>query len=299
MNKHESAKGSIILAFASIIWGTAFVAQSVGMDYIEPITFLAARSFVGCAVLIPIWIVFDKMNQKQGKTVEKGNWLVGGAICGTFLFLASAAQQIGIQYTTTGEAGFLTAIYIVIVPVLSIFLGKKASAKVWVAVVIALIGAFFLSVKDGFSLSQGAPWMLASAFLFSLQILSIDKFAADAHPIRLSFIQFLVCGIWSVIFSFIFETPTVSGVLSAYVPILYCGIMSSGVAYTLQIVGQKLTQPTLASLCMSLESVFSAIAGWIVLGQVLNGQEILGCVLVFCAVIIAQLPSKKANKEVF
>ncbi len=288
MKNLNKIKGPLLLTITALIWGTAFVFQSVGMDYIEPFSFLAARSFVGGVILIPLILLL------KGKSGSKsGSWLKGGIICGVFLFVASACQQIGIQYTTAGEAGFLTALYIVIVPVLGIFIGRKVSAQVWRAVVIALIGAFLLSVKDGFQVSKGAWWLLMGSVLFSFHILVCEKFGSEGDPVKISCVQFFTCGILSAVFALVLEQPTVSAFTGAVIPILYCGIMSSGVAYTLQIVGQRYTQATVASLVLSLESVFSALAGWALLGEVLSVREIIGCVLVFSAVILAQLPGKK------
>ncbi len=292
MNNIKKIKGPLILTLCSLIWGTAFVFQSVGMDYIKPFSFLAARSFVGCIVLLPL-IIYVRVKSSVHKPDTERNWLKGGLVCGVVLFAASAFQQIGIQYTTAGEAGFLTALYIVIVPVLGIFMGKKVGLRVWEAVVIALIGAFLLSVKDGFSVSPGAWWLLMCSLVFSFHILVCEKYGAKADPIKLSCMQFLVCGVLSAIFAFVIEHPTVSAFTGAAAAILYCGIMSSGVAYTLQIIGQRYTQATVASLIMSLESVFSALSGWVILGEILSLREIIGCVLVFSAVVLAQLPSKK------
>ncbi|MDO4459255.1 MAG: DMT family transporter [Clostridia bacterium] len=288
MKKQNRLRGPILLAITAFIWGTSFVAQSIGMDYIEPFTFTAARSFVGSLVLIPVILVL-KWKKVIGK---EGNWLKGGIICGVFLFFASVCQQFGILYTSAGEAGFLTALYIVIVPVLGIFMGKRAGAKVWIAVAVSLVGAFLLSVKDGFEVSRGVWWLLACAVLFSFHILVCDKYGSEANPVKVSCVQFFTCGVLSLIFALVLETPTVYAVSDAIVPILYCGVMSSGVAYTLQIVGQRYTQPTVASLILSLESVFSALAGWIILNEVLSTKQLIGCVLVFTAVVLAQLPAK-------
>ncbi len=294
VNSFRKIKGPLILTICALIWGTAFVFQSVGMDYIKPFSFLAARSFVGCIVLIPL-IIVSRVKSSVHKPDTEKNWLKGGIICGVVLFAASAFQQIGIQYTTAGEAGFLTALYIVIVPVLGIFMGKKVGMQIWRAVALALIGAYLLSVKDGFSVSQGAWWLLLCSLVFSFHILVCEKYGTAADPIKLSCMQFLVCGILSAVFAFAVEHPTAAAFTGAVIPILYCGIMSSGVAYTLQIVGQRYTQATVASLIMSLESVFSALAGWVILGEILSVREIIGCVLVFSAVVLAQLPSKKKN----
>ena len=191
----------------------------------------------------------------------------------------------------------MTALYIVIVPVLGIFMGRKAGIKIWGAVAVALIGAYLLSVKDGFRISEGIWWLLACSVLYSFHILVCDRYGNMADPVKISCVQFFVCGILSLIFTAVLEKPEFGTIIDAWIPILYCGVMSSGVAYTLQIIGQRYTQPTVASLVMSLESVFSAVFGWIILGQALSAREISGCALVFTAVIVSQLPEKLRSKE--
>ncbi len=213
------------------------------------------------------------------------------------LFLASNSQQIGIQYTTVGKAGFITALYIVIVPIMGIFLKKKCSILVWFSVLIALGGFYLLSVKEGFCLEAADLYLLASAFLFSVHILVIDYFSPKVDGVKMSCIQFFVCGILSGVVMLFTEQFHMSDILAAWKPILYAGVLSCGVAYTLQIVGQKDFNPTIASLILSLESVFSVIAGWLVLGQTLSGRELMGCVLIFCGIIMAQIPVKEKKRE--
>ena len=216
--------------------------------------------------------------------------------CGIALFAASNFQQFGIKYTTVGKAGFITACYIVIVPIIGLFLKKKCSPFIWAAVVMALIGLYLLCITDGFSIGLGDVLVLVCAFLFSLHILVIDYFSPKTDGVKLSCIQFLVCGILSMIPALILEHPQISSILTAWLPILYAGIMSCGVAYTLQIVGQKNVNPTVASLILSLESCISVLAGWVILGQKLSAKELLGCVIMFAAIILAQLPEKSSAK---
>ena len=216
--------------------------------------------------------------------------------CGIALFAASNFQQFGIKYTTVGKAGFITACYIVIVPIIGLFLKKKCSPFIWTAVVMALIGLYLLCITDGFSIGLGDVLVLVCAFLFSLHILVIDYFSPKADGVKLSCIQFLVCGILSMIPALVLEHPQISSILTAWLPILYAGIMSCGVAYTLQIVGQKNVNPTVASLILSLESCISVLAGWVILGQKLSAKELLGCVIMFAAIILAQLPEKSSAK---
>ena len=284
MNKFVMRQ-SLLLLLTATIWGVAFVAQSVGMDYIGPFTFNVVRNVIGGLVLIPCIAVFHRTGAKEedaGKTPgSRKNLLLGGICCGVMLFVAGNLQQIGIQYTTVGKAGFITAMYIVLVPILSIFLGKKAGIKIWAAVALAVAGLYILCMTDGsFSLQKGDLFVLLSAFAFSAHILVIDHFAPLADGVKMSCIQFFVCAL-------------LSAVLQAWIPVLYAGVFSCGVAYTLQIVGQRGMNPTVASLILSLESVISLIAGWVILGQALSVRELSGCVLMFAAIILAQLPERK------
>ena len=234
--------------------------------------------------------------EEEKKSGQK-TLLMGGIACGICLCLASNFQQFGIKYTTVGKAGFITACYIVIVPILGLFLKKKCSPYIWGAVVMALIGLYLLCITDGFSIGKGDILVMICAVLFSLHILVIDYFSPKVDGVKMSCIQFLVCGILSGIPALIFENPQISSILAAWQPILYAGVMSCGVAYTLQIVGQKNMNPTVASLILSLESCISVLAGWIILGQSMSRKEILGCVIMFAAIILAQLPEKTDNEK--
>ncbi|MDO4298359.1 MAG: DMT family transporter [Lachnospiraceae bacterium] len=303
--KRTSWRNPLLLLLTAVIWGVAFVAQSVGMDYIGPFTFNCVRSIIGGIVLIPcIWLL-DRMkgHGDGGKTGSSGEskeekqvLLTGGICCGAALFLASNLQQFGIKYTTVGKAGFITALYIVLVPVLGIFLKKAIGLKVWISVALAVAGLYLLCITDGFSIGKGDFLVLLCALVFSIHILVIDYFSPKTDGVRLSCIQFLVCGILSGIGMLMTESPSLTAVLQAWMPILYAGVMSCGVAYTLQIIGQKGMDPTVASLILSLESVVSVLAGWLLLGQKLSVRELSGCVLMFIAIILAQLPGgKKCN----
>ena len=290
-------KGNVMLIITALIWGTAFVAQSVGMDYVGPYTFLFARSIIGGTFLIPCMFFlksFNKGKQEENNTKKKNNrtLVTGGILCGIMLFVASAFQQCGIQYTTVGKAGFITALYIIIVPILGIFFKKKAGIKIWIAVLICVAGLYLLCINETFSISNGDLLVFACAFFFAVHILVIDYFSPKVDGVMMSCIQFFVCGIVSAVFMFIYEKPEIGTIINAYIPVLYAGIVSSGIGYTLQIVAQKDTEPVIASLLMSLESVFAVLGGWVILHQVLSFKEFIGCVLVFCAIIIAQIPEK-------
>lgn len=291
--KKEQIKGSLLLFLAAIIWGVAFVAQSVGMDYVGPFTFNCVRTLIGGLVLIPC-IVFLNRGKVKKKTdfTEKKRLLLGGICCGVALTTGSTLQQFGIMYTTVGKAGFITAFYIIIVPILGLFLGKKCGLSVWISVVIALAGLYFLCITDGFSIGKGDIYVFLGAIAFSIHILVIDHFTQFNDGVKMSCIQFFVCGILCFVPMMLFEHPEISMILLAWKPILYAGVMSCGVAYTLQIVGQKNMNPTVASLILSLESVTSVIAGFLVLHQNLSHRELIGCGLMFVAIVLAQLPQK-------
>lgn len=299
--KKMSLKNITMLFLTAFIWGVAFVAQSVGMNYIGPFTFSCVRSILGGIVLIPcIWFL-DRLKMKEEGVTEKRTMsgkekktlLIGGICCGIALCVASNLQQFGVKYTTVGKAGFITALYIVLVPIFGIFLKKKVGVKVWISVAISVVGLYLLCMTEKLSISKGDFLVLLCAIVFSIHILVIDHFSPLVDGVRMSCIQFWITGILSAIPMFLFEKPSLSAIFAAAVPLLYAGVMSSGVAYTLQIVAQKDADPTVASLILSLESVFSVLAGWVVLGQVMSMREICGCVLMFAAIILAQLPERK------
>ena len=275
------------------------MAQSVGMDYLGPFTFNGVRSLIGGAALLPCIWLFQKGKGKATEKPSRGarkELIAGGIACGLLLFAASSLQQIGIQYTTAGKAGFITAFYIVIVPVLGIFLHKKISGKVWGAVAIALAGLYFLCITEKFAVGKGDILIFLCALVFSIHILVIDYFSPKVDGVKMSCIQFFVCGIVSLPPMFFTETPKIGAIVEGWAPLLYAGVLSCGVAYTLQIIGQKNVNPAVASLILSLESCFSVLAGWMVLGEKLSMRESVGCVLMFGAIILAQLPDRKKEE---
>jgi len=301
MNK--KIKGTIMLTLAALIWGIAFVAQSVGMDYVGPWTFNCTRSILGGLILIPVIFIFSEKEQdeaianKLSIAQKRQNTLKGGIVCGLFLSAATIFQQYGILETSVGKSGFITALYIIIVPFLSIFLHKKIGLNQWISAFIAVAGFYIMSIHGHETLNRGDLFLLICAFLFSAQILSIDHFVEKVNPIAMSCIQFFVSAIISSVGMFIIESPVWANIYAARIPILYAGLMSSGIAYTLQIVGQKNLDATPASLLMSLESVFSAIAGFVILKQILSVNELIGCILVFAGVILSQLPNKGSKNN--
>ena len=298
--KTKQMKNSLPLLLTAFIWGVAFVAQSVGGEAVGCFTFNGVRSLIGAVVLLPVIYFLDVQKKKElgeekflEQKGDKKTLLLGGICCGVMLCIASNFQQFGISFTTVGKAGFITAMYILIVPILGLFMKKKVGIKVWLGVVLATIGLYMLCMtSESFSLSKGDFLVLICAGFFSLHILIIDYFSPKVDGVRMSCIQFFVCGVISTAIAFIFENPSFSSILSGWLPILYAGVLSCGVAYTLQIVGQKNMDPTVASLILSLESVFSVLAGWVILHQTLSVRELFGCVLMFLAIILAQLPEK-------
>lgn len=320
--KKTEWKSPALLFLTAVVWGVAFVAQSVGMDYVGPFTFNCIRCLIGAVVLVPcIWFL-DGWKQRQGGAscgresagaqdsascsrrsagaqdgASDGSHalLVGGICCGLALFVASNLQQIGIQYTTVGKAGFITALYIVMVPVFGIFLKKRAGIRVWVSVALAVAGLYLLCITDRLALGKGDILVLLCAVVFAVHILVVDHFSAKTDGVRMSCIQFLVCGLLSGVCMLLTEHPEMRLILQAWQPILYAGVFSCGVGYTLQIVGQKGTDPTVASLILSLESVVSVLAGWLLLGQRLSVRELGGCALMFAAILLAQLPERRQS----
>lgn len=290
----QQIKSSLILLLTATIWGVAFVAQSVGMEYIGPFTFNAIRCVLGGLVLIPVILVLRKKKETGAENQEKEDkktlW-AGGIACGVILCIASNLQQFGIMEASVGKSGFFTALYIVMIPVIGIFIGKRPGIKLWFCVALAVVGMYLLCMKDGsFTIERADIMLLLCALAFSFHILVVDYFSPKVDGVKMSCIQFFVCGVLSAVGMLFTETPDISNIQAAWLPLLYAGLLSCGVGYTLQIVGQKDINPVIASLIMSLESVISALAGWVILGQVLSPKEILGCVLMFVAIIITQIP---------
>ena len=291
MKKNPS--GVAMLMLASFIWGTALVAQSAGAGYMGPFTFNAVRFAIGGLSLLPVALLLScrRGSKEHARESARGPLLRAALCCGTACFAATAFQQIGIAYTTAGKAGFITALYIMIVPLLGIFIGKKVPHLVWGCIATAIAGMYLLCINESFVLGRGDAFVLLCAFSTAIHILFVDKFSPLVDGVKLSCLQFLVCGTLSVAGALLFERPELSAILAGWVPLLYTGILSCGVAFTLQILGQKGVDPTLSSLILSLESVFAVAAGWLVLGETLTLREVAGCVLIFVAIVAAQIPS--------
>ncbi len=288
--------GNAILVVTAAIWGTAFAFQRMGMDSIEPITFNAARMVLAAIAVAPLAFLV-KRDSDVSKAEYDRNTKVGGLLCGVFLSAASILQQIGLVYTSAGKTGFITAMYMLLVPVFSLILFRKRSpALVWVAVFIGLVGMYLLCMTESFTLGRGDPYVMLCAVCYSFHIIFCDRYAKHGNPVGIAAIQFAVAAVVSTAVAFIAEQPTWDKIASAAIPILYCGIVSGGIGFTLQVVAQKFTDPAVASILMSLESVFSVIAGTIILHEVMSVRETVGCVVMFAAVILVQMPTRRLPK---
>lgn len=296
--KKNSIRQNTFAITAALIWGTAFVAQSMAAEFVEPFTFNAARAFVGGFVLLPLWWFFAKRRKAQGKPAlggSKKDILLGGFWCGLVMTAAVVLQQTGIETTSSGKAGFVSALYIVIVPIIGIFLKKPAPKTVWGGVAVAVVGLYFLCVNESLTIAPGDAYLVACAFCFSGHILVIDHFTQKVDGVALACVQFFVAGTLASVGMLIWESPSISALMACALPILYVGVFSNGGAYTLQILAQKDSNPTIISLLLSLEAVFAVVAGALILGDQLSGREYVGCVLMLGAVVLAQLPEKRVQ----
>jgi len=304
----KTLRANLMLLLTAMIWGAAFVAQDVAMDAMGPFTFNAVRLLLGAAVLLPCIKLLDAIAKKRnpGKEVQtfktmtkdqKRRLLTGGMVCGLALTAGIAFQQIGLLYTTPGKAGFITALYIVLVPLVGIFFRHKVPWLVWGAVALCVVGLFLLCVTETLTIGTGDILELICAFCFTIHILAVAYFSPQTDGVRLSFLQFLVSAIIFSLLMLLFEQPHPGDILAGWLPIVYTGVLSSGVAYTLQIIAQRDAPPALASLLMSLESVFALLAQWVILGELLSPRELVGCLLVFAGIVLAQLPPPKKRRQ--
>lgn len=299
--KTNRIRQNVFPVLAALIWGTAFVAQSVSAEYVEPFTFNTARSAVAFLFLLVLCLArrARKKRERFGSrsiSAAGGKELaLAGICCGAALTVAAFFQQKGLETTSSGKAGFITALYIVIVPILGIFMKKKAPRAIWISVALAVAGLYCLCITEDFSVTGGDFYVLICAFCFSAHILVIDHFSQRVDGIEMSCAQFLVATVLSAVGMFLTETPSMEALLTCIWPVLYVGIFSSGVAYTLQILAQKDSNPTVVSLLLSLESVFATLAGAVILGDRMSGKEYFGCLLMLAAVVLAQLPERRKN----
>lgn len=299
----KQLKGELYLLLAAVIWGSAFIFQKIGMDYIGPFTFGFFRFTLGSLALLPVIYIVGSLNSKRPKADRRSitpfrdrQLITGAVLCGLANFIAGSLQQVGIVYTTAGKAGFITSMDIVIVPVILLFLRRKVPFLTWLGIAIACFGLYLLCITEGFSIQLGDGLVMACAVAYSFQILLIDYYSERVDVLKLSFMQFFIAGILSLIPALLFETIDVSSVIDCAVPVLYTAVLEVSVAFTLQIAGQKHTPPAVATVIMSLEAFFSAVCGAMFLGETMSGREIAGCVLMMAAFIIAQIPEMRHNE---
>lgn len=289
----KQLKGSLSIILATVIWGSTFVAQSVGVDYVGPFTFLSIRCFL--AVFALLLVLFLRNRKDFVKIITDPRLWKAGIPCGIALFAATALQQIGLIYTTAGKGGFITTMYIILVPIFGLFLKQKPPKTVGISVVVAAVGLYLISGAGFTSINIGDVLMLGCAAAFAVQILIMDRVAGELNSMALNMSQALVCGVVAGVCALCFDTLEWDNILACWFPLCWAGIMSMGIAYTLQIVGQKSIEPTTASLLMSFESVFAAISGWLLLNESFTATEGIGCMLVFCAIMLTQIPVKNRN----
>lgn len=289
LNKYA---GPLMLLLTAMIWGAAFVAQSVGLSYVGPFTLNSVRFLIAGVFLLPCIPLLRRAGLRPDASGSPRELLLGSLVCGVLLAVASSLQQIGIAYTPVSKAGFITALYVILVPILGLFLGKKVRPLVWFCVVLSVAGLYLLCMAGPAAIGSGDLLVLLCALVFSLHILAIDHFSRRVDSLKLSCLQFLICGALCAGPMLALEHPAPGAILAAWKPILYAGILSSGVGYTLQVVAQRRTDPTVASLILCMESVFSALFGFLLLGQGLSLRELAGCGLMLAAILLAQLPGR-------
>ena len=314
MDKKKLA-GNLFLLTTSIIWGSAFVAQRVGMDYVGPLTFGWTRFVLAILVLIPVIIIMDRVDKKQQALKDDNDkkkeltplelrqqnklMIISSITCGSVLFIACTLQQFGLVFTTAGKTGFITALYIILVPLFSVVLKHRPTLKCWIGAILGTIGLYFLCITEAFTIALGDFIVLIGAAFWATHILVIDHFAPKvSDPIKLSLFQFVVCAIFSFIGALIFEETSIDAIIACAIPLLYAGVLSGGVGFTFQILGQKNTNPTVASLILSLEALFAALFGFLLLDELMTQREIVGCVLMFFAIIISQLPDRNKQERI-
>ncbi|WP_207061296.1 DMT family transporter [Motiliproteus sp. SC1-56] len=278
----------LLLISVAAIWGFAFVAQSAGMDHLGPHSFNAARFALGALSLVPVWLVLGGRRLPQGKTL-----LWGGLVAGTILFAGFSFQQVGLLYTSAGNAGFITGMYIVMVPMVSFAMGQRGTPQTWAGVALALGGLYSLSIGPDFKMAYGDLLELIGALFWTAHVIVIGWLSRKVDPVGLSIVQFLVATLWATLAAALLETPTLAGFQGAWLPLVYAGIASSGIAFTLQAIGQRRVDPSVTALILSMEAVFAVIGGWLLLGEVLSGRELTGCALMLAGMLISQWPSRR------
>ncbi len=293
MNKPRSVKGELLLLVTAMIWGSAFIAQKIGMTYVGPFTFSGARCIIGTISLLPLLAIFRTRSPQYTKRISDKSLWVGGCICGLALFLGLSFQQAGLVFTSAGKAGFITALYIILVPLFGLFAHKKINHWIGIAVLLALTGLYLLSIDSKFMVSKGDLLVLCGTVFWAFHILAVDHYSPKVDGFELSFIQFLVAGLLSTIAAYLFEKPSISSLITSAGPILYSGVVVIGVAFTLQIIGQRGTNPSIAAIIMGMESVFAGLFGALILQERMSERELLGSFIVVIAVIITQIGQSK------
>ena len=299
MINKKTLAANLILLLTAMIWGLGFVAQRAGMEYVGPLTFGATRFALGALTLLPIILYTDRKRQNEVAKPDRNGWhktlYAAGIACGSILFVAANFQQVGLVFTSAGKAAFITSLYIVLVPLFGYFFRHKAGLRVWGGVLLAAVGLFLLTVSERMSMAPGDLIVLIGAFFWALHILVIDHFLPRVDAIKLAFLQFAVASVLCAVLMLLREQPSLAALVMVAVPVFYSGILSVGAGFTLQIVGQRHTSPTVASLLLSMESVFGALAGYLLLKELLTAKELLGCILMFVAIILSQLPEKSVQ----
>ncbi|MHC5062106.1 MAG: DMT family transporter [Planctomycetota bacterium] len=292
--KAKVLKYDLIFLLAAVIWGLTFVAQRVGMEHVEPFTFIAARFMVGSIFLVPFVLITSRRNKDKGSERKKDrkSFLFWSAGAGAFLFLGAAFQQYGLVYTTAGKAGFITGLYVVLVPILGLFFGHKTGAWTWVGAVLAVAGLYLLSIKGRFEVDPGDMMVFVCAFFWAGHVLTIALISKRYDVLKVALFQNLICFLLALVMAVITEEIVLERLIDALVPILYAGIMSTGIAFTLQVIGQRHAHPTHASILMSTEAVFAVVGGWLILGEVMSGRNFAGCVLMLAGMVISQIHSR-------
>lgn len=296
--KTASHKSELLLLLAAVIWGFSFVAQRAGMEHVGPFTFNGVRFALGSLSLLPLIFFFKRKSntlQLQRESVSSKNFIFGGILLGTILFTASSFQQVGIVYTTAGNAGFITGLYMIFVPIFGVFIKKKTSLNIWFAAIIALAGMYILSVGDEFNTGYGDFLVLIAAAFYAIHVLLVGYYAPKIDNLKISAFQFAICSIFSLIAAFIFETPNIEGILLAAIPILYGGLFSVGIAYTLQVIGQRKAHPAPAAIILSMETVFAVLGGWWLLNESVDAKTLAGCSLMLAGMVLAQVKLQKVR----
>lgn len=292
MTTSLQTRANLILLLTSVIWGFAFVAQRSGMQFVGPFTFNTIRFAIGGVLLIPLALYLDRQRQRSklpAVPVSNKALLGGGVLAGVFLFGGASLQQAGLVYTTAGKAGFITGLYVVLVPIIGLAFGQRTAVGTWIGATLAAVGLYLLSVQGDFSVQIGDLLILLGAFMWAGHVLLLGHLSPGIDPVRLACVQFLVCAAFSLVVAVLVETVTITGLQQALVPILYAGIMSVGVGYTLQVVGQRYARPPHAAIILSLESVFAVIGGWLLLGEQLGTRGLVGCALMLAGILISQI----------